>query len=128
MNVGYMREKARLKGQDVDLESEQRVINMPNPSVSHHGVNKTYCDSNSGKSDDPSLTGLVGFIGGLLGGAASALATLSATGVTSTFGNLAASGLVALGSIANGVLNTGMRVGSAADWANAKPSQSAGTK
>jgi hypothetical protein len=112
----------------VDLTNTYRVINMPRPSASHHGVNRSYCDSNSGKSDDPSLTGLVGFIGGLLGGAASALGTLAASGITSTFGNLGGLGLAALGSIASGVMNAGMRVGSAADWANAKPSQSAGTK
>jgi hypothetical protein len=97
---------------------------MPNPTANNHGVNKSYCDSNSGKSDG--LGGLLGFIGGIIGGVGSALGTLAATGITSTFGNLAGAGLAAVGSIASGILNSGMRVGSASDWANAKPSQSAG--
>lgn len=70
---------------------------------------------------------MTGFLGGLAGGAlSSVLTSLASNGITSTFGNLAGSGLSALGSIAGNLLGSGMRVGSATDWANAKPSQSSG--
>ena len=42
------------------------------------------------------------------------------------FGTLASTGLSAIGSLAGNALGSGMRVGSSADWANAKPSQSEG--
>ena len=91
------------------------------PTEDDYAVNKHYCDSNSGK--DPSAPGVTGFIGGLIGGAVSGtLSSLLGLGITSTFGNLAGSGLAALGSIAGNVFSSGMRVGSATDWANAKNS------
>jgi hypothetical protein len=48
---------------------------MLNPSTNHHGVNKSYCDSNSGKSNDPALTGIIGFLGGVIGGGLSSFLT-----------------------------------------------------
>ena len=71
--------KRHSKTEDVDLTDTYKVINMPNPTATHHGVNKSYCDSNSGK--DTGGTGgnifstLFGAIAGAAAGALASLAT-----------------------------------------------------
>ena len=71
-------DKKHSKTEDVDLDDTYKVINMPDPTAGHHGVNKSYCDSNSSK--DPSGTGnffstLFGAIAGGITGAISSFAT-----------------------------------------------------
>jgi hypothetical protein len=91
------------------------------PTSNDMAVPKSYCDSNSGKTTNPTGGGIFNFLGGLLGGAISgALTSLATQGITQTFGNLAGQGLTALGSLAGNLFGAGMRVGSAADWTAAK--------
>lgn len=94
---------------------------MPDPSSSHHGVNKSYCDSNSGKDTGGTGGTIFGAIFGAIAGAISgSLTSLASQGITSTLGSLAGSGLAALGSLAGSSFSSGIRTGSSADWANAK--------
>lgn len=73
--------KRHSKTEDVDLTNTHKVVNMPNPSASHHGVNKSYCDSNSGKDTEGGgsfLSTIFGAIaGGLAGGIAGGLASMA---------------------------------------------------
>jgi hypothetical protein len=52
---------------------------MPDPTASHHGVNKSYCDSNSGKDTDGTggniFSTLFGAIAGAVSGTLASLAT-----------------------------------------------------
>jgi len=51
---------------------------MPDPTASHHGVNKSYCDANSGKdSDGGSGNIFAGIFGGIFGAVAGTLASLA---------------------------------------------------
>jgi hypothetical protein len=49
VNVGYMREKCRLKGNDLNMEFESRILELPDPTDDYEAVHKKYCDDNSGK-------------------------------------------------------------------------------
>lgn len=91
------------------------------PEEDDWAVPKHYCDDNSGKKTDGDGNSIWNFLGGLLGGAVSgALTSLATAGITQAFMNKLGAGLTALGALANGALAAGMRVGGAADWANAK--------
>jgi hypothetical protein len=49
VNVGFMREKCRLKGNDLNMEFESRILELPDPTDPYEAVHKKYCDDNSGK-------------------------------------------------------------------------------
>lgn len=87
---------------------------MPDPTASHHGVNKSYCDSNSGK--DTGGTGgniFSTLFGALAGAAAGALTSLTTQGIGSALGSIASSGAAAFGSFASsGLFQGGIRTGS----------------
>ena len=84
-----MNSKCHLKGGDIDLDGN-RIVDMADPTLSHHSVTKNYCDSN--RSSKPDGTGsVIGPILGTIGGAA-------AGALTSLFTN-GGSGLSALGSL-----------------------------
>lgn len=70
--------KKHSKTADVDLNSTYKVINMPDPTANHHGVNKSYCDSNSGKDTGGSGGNLFSTIfGAIAGGIAGALTSMA---------------------------------------------------
>ena len=94
---------------------------MPNPTASHHGVNKSYCDSNSGKDTGGTGGNIFSTIfGAIAGAAAGALTSLATQGIGSALGSVANAGVAALGSFAGNLFNGGMRVGSTADLNNMK--------
>ncbi len=49
VNLGTMREKCRLKNNDLNLEYTYRVLELPDPTDQYEAVHKKYCDDNSGK-------------------------------------------------------------------------------
>jgi hypothetical protein len=123
VNVGYMKDKCRLKYNDIVMDNTYRVRELPEPTENDEAVTKNYCDGNSGKQNTGTGGSVWSFLGGVAGGAISgALTTLAGKGIAQTFATLAGSGLTAIGSLAGNALGSGMRVGSSADWANAKPS------
>ena len=79
VNVGYMRDKCRLKNTDINLEEEYKITGVMDPTDSDMVVPKSYCDNNSGKQTSPTGTGIWNFLGGLLGGAISGTLTQLAT-------------------------------------------------
>lgn len=120
-NLKYVDAKAREeadkkhpKNENVNLNNTYRVVNMPAPSAGHHGVNKTYCDTNSGKDPGGGAGSLFGALFGAIAGAISgALTQLTTQGLAAGFGTIAAQGAAAFGGfLSNGLFNGGMRVGS----------------
>ncbi len=127
VNVGYMRDKCRLKFNDIVMDNTYRVRELPEPTENSEAVTKNYCDGNSGKQNTGTGGSVWSFLGGVAGGAISGtLSALAGKGISQMFGTLTGTGLSAIGSLAGNALGSGMRVGSGADWANAKPSQSEG--
>jgi hypothetical protein len=123
-NLKFCRDEANKKHSktaDVDLNNTYKVINMPNPSANHHGVNKSYCDSNSGKDTGGTGGNIFSTLFGAIAGAvAGTLTSLSTQGIGSALGTLANAGVSAMGSFAGNLFNGGMRVGSTADLNNMK--------
>lgn len=116
VNVGYMREKCRLKNNDLNLEYTYRVLELPDPSDQYECVHKKYCDENSGKQTGGGSGNIfAGIFGGIFGAVAGTLASLATQGIGSVIGSLTGTGAAALGSFAGSLFNGGMRVGSAAD-------------
>lgn len=49
VNIKYMRDKCRLKNNDINLEYTSRVLELQDPTDQYEAVHKKYCDDNSGK-------------------------------------------------------------------------------
>lgn len=115
-----MREKCRLKNNDINLEEVSRVLGGKTPTDEKEMVIKSYCDSNSGKdtgSGGNFFSGLfgaiAGFIGGVVGGFVGAFA---AQGLGSAVGSVASAGAAAVGAFtASGLFQGGVRTGSSAN-------------
>jgi hypothetical protein len=50
---------------------------MPDPTASHHGVNKSYCDSNSGKQTEGGGNFFSALFGAIAGGVAGAITSFA---------------------------------------------------
>lgn len=94
-------DKKHSKTEDVDLTSTYKVINMPDPTASHHGVNKSYCDANSGKDTGGSGNIFSTIFGAIAGAISGALASMATQGIATAFGSVASAGAAAFGSFAS---------------------------
>ncbi len=75
---------------------------MPDPTASHHGVNKSYCDSNSGKDTGGSGGSFFGAVfGAIAGGITGALTSLATQGIANGFGSIASAGAAAFGAFSS---------------------------
>jgi hypothetical protein len=89
-----------------------RIINLLDPTASHHAVNRNYCDNNKTEVSTPDGSGLLtGLLGGALGG-------FIANGLTSIVGG----GLTSMGQISGSLLTGsaglvgGLLIGSGSDF------------
>jgi hypothetical protein len=116
VNVGFMREKCRLKGNDLNLEFTSRVLELPDPTDNFEAVHKKYCDDNSGKQTEGGGNFFSAIFGAIAGGLAGALSSFATQGLATGFGSLASAGASAFGSfLGSGLFQGGMRVGSQAN-------------
>jgi hypothetical protein len=108
-----MREKCRLKGNDLNLEFTSRVLELPDPTDPYEAVHKKYCDDNSGKQTEGGGNFFSAIFGAIAGGLAGALSSFATQGLATGFGSLASAGASAFGSfLGSGLFQGGMRVGS----------------
>ena len=116
VNVGYMREKCRLKGNDLNMEFESRILELPDPTDPYEAVHKKYCDDNSGKQPEGGGNFFSTLFGAIAGGLAGALASFATQAIGSGFGSVISAGASAFGSfLGSGLFQGGMRVGSQAN-------------
>jgi len=112
VNLGTMREKCRLKNNDLNLEYTYRVLELPDPTDNYEAVHKKYCDDNSGKTTGGGNLFSTIF-GAIAGGVAGALTSFATQGIATGFGSIASAGASAFGSfLSSGLFQGGMRVGS----------------
>lgn len=111
-----MRDKCRLKNNDLNLEYTYRVLELPDPTDQYEAVHKKYCDDNSGKTGGGGGNFFSTLFGAIAGGVAGALTSFASQGLVSGFGSLISGGASAFGSfLGSGLFQGGMRVGSQAD-------------
>lgn len=78
VNVGYMREKCRLKNNDINLEYTSRVLELKDPTDNYEAVHKKYCDENSGRQPGGGgnlFSTIFGAIAGAVSGALTSFVT-----------------------------------------------------
>lgn len=121
-NLKYADEKAaeeakkrHSKTENVDLQDTYKVINHPNPTSSGDCVNKSYCDSNSGK-DTGGGNFFSTLFGAIAGGITGAITSFTTQGLGTAFGSASSAGAAAFGSfLSSGLFNGGIRTGSSAN-------------
>jgi hypothetical protein len=110
-----MREKCRLKNNDLNMEFTSRILELPDPTDDYEAVHKHYCDENSGKNEGGGNFFSTLF-GAIAGGLAGALASFATQAIGSGFGSVISAGASAFGSfLGSGLFQGGMRVGSQAN-------------
>ncbi len=78
-----MRDKCRLKFNDIVMDNTYRVRELPEPTENDEAVTKNYCDGNSGKKTGGDGSGVWSFLGGVASGAISgALSSLAGKGIS----------------------------------------------
>jgi hypothetical protein len=77
VNVGYMREKCRLKNNDLNMEFSSRILELSDPTDNYEAVHKLYCDENSGKQTEGGGNFFSAIFAAITGGISGALASFA---------------------------------------------------